>query len=334
MAKYLDDNGLLYLWGKIKSTFALISDIPTKTSDLTNDSHFPVDSAYIHTDNNFTTALKNKLDGIATGAQVNVIETVKVNGTALTPSSKAVDISVPTKTSDIENDSHYAVDASYVHTDNNFTTALKNKLDGVASGAQANVIETVKVNNTALTPSNKAVNITVPTKTSDITNDSDFVSDDSYIHTDNNYTTTEKNKLSNIAAGAQVNVIETIKVNNTALTPSSKAVNITVPTQTSQLTNNSGFQTASDVETAINTALADITGINFEIVQTLPATGVNGTIYLLSNSGTGTNSYDEYIYISNKWEKIGTTDVDLTGYYNTTNLIAVTNAEIDVIVAS
>ena len=37
-----------------------------------------------------------KLGGIAAGAQVNVIETVKVNGTALTPQDKAVNIPVPT----------------------------------------------------------------------------------------------------------------------------------------------------------------------------------------------------------------------------------------------
>ena len=30
-------------------------------------------------------------------------------------------------------------DASYVHTDNNFTTALMNKLDGIAAGAEVNV---------------------------------------------------------------------------------------------------------------------------------------------------------------------------------------------------
>ena len=59
----------------------------------------------------------------------------------------------------------------------------------------------------------------------------------------NDYTTTEKNKLSGIASGAQVNVIETIKVNNTAQTVSSKAVNITVPTKVSDLTNDSGFIT-------------------------------------------------------------------------------------------
>lgn len=46
----------------------------------------------------------------------------------------------------------------------------------------------------------------------------------------NDYTTSEKNKLAGIAEGAQVNVIETIKVNGAALTPTSKVVAITVPT--------------------------------------------------------------------------------------------------------
>lgn len=46
--------------------------------------------------NDYTTDEKTKLKGIATGAQVNVIETVKVNGVALTPTAKAVDVTVPT----------------------------------------------------------------------------------------------------------------------------------------------------------------------------------------------------------------------------------------------
>ena len=44
----------------------------------------------------YTTAEKTKLSGIETGAQVNVIGTVKVNGTALTPdANKAVDVEIP-----------------------------------------------------------------------------------------------------------------------------------------------------------------------------------------------------------------------------------------------
>lgn len=46
----------------------------------------------------------------------------------------------------------------------------------------------------------------------------------------NDYTTAEKNKLGGIAAGAQVNVIESIKVNGRAQAIASKGVNITVPT--------------------------------------------------------------------------------------------------------
>jgi hypothetical protein len=95
-----------------------------------------------HTENteiHVTSADKEKLQGIAAGAEVNVIDTIKVNGTAMAVTSKAVDIAVPTKTSDITNDSNFAVDASYVHTDNNYTTAEKNKLSGIAAGAEVNV---------------------------------------------------------------------------------------------------------------------------------------------------------------------------------------------------
>ena len=63
----------------------------------------------------------------------------------------------------------------------------------------------------------------------------------------NDYTTAEKEKLAAIAAGAQVNTIESIKVNGTAQDVTEKAVNITVPTKTSEITNDSGFITTSDI---------------------------------------------------------------------------------------
>lgn len=54
------------------------------------------DASYVHTDNNYTTNEKNKLEGIESGAEVNDIDTIKVNGTAQTVTSKTVDITVPT----------------------------------------------------------------------------------------------------------------------------------------------------------------------------------------------------------------------------------------------
>ena len=46
--------------------------------------------------NDYTNDEKTKLEGIAAGAQANVIESVKVNGVALDISGKAVDVTVPT----------------------------------------------------------------------------------------------------------------------------------------------------------------------------------------------------------------------------------------------
>ena len=95
-----------------------------------------------------------------------------------------------------------------------------------------------------------------------------------------------------------------------------------VPTTVSSFTNDANYQNASQVTTAINAAIAGISGISFEIVQTLPATGDSGTIYLVpaGQSPTG-DIYAEWIYINSSWEKLGTTAVDLTGMvsYDSTN---------------
>lgn len=122
--------------------------------------------------NDFSNDYKNKLNGIASGAQVNKIETIKVNGTALTPdSNKAVNIDISGKAnaSDVytkaQSDSRYVQDTSYKHTDNNYTTAEKNKLAGIEEEAQVNVIERIYVNDIEQTVRNKAVSIRVENKT-------------------------------------------------------------------------------------------------------------------------------------------------------------------------
>ncbi len=151
----------------------------------------------------------------------------------------------------------------------------------------------------------------------------------------NDYTDDEKSKLGNVAAGAQVNKIETIKVNGVVQDIKTKEVDITVPTDNASLANGAGYQKAAEVQAAINEALSGITGIDFQIVSALPATGVKGTIYLMAHShGTG-DSYDEYIWLptSSKFEKIGNTDIDLSGYLKKTDMVAITNAEIDTITA-
>lgn len=84
------------------------------------------DPNYVHTDNNFTTELKNKLINIEAGAQANV-------QADWTESDSSSDAFIKNKPENL------VQDASYVHTDNNFTTTLKDKLDGIEAGAEANV---------------------------------------------------------------------------------------------------------------------------------------------------------------------------------------------------
>lgn len=135
------------------------------------------------------------------------------------------------------------------------------------------------------------------------------------------------------------NVIEVIQKNGVALTVNNKTVNIEVPTDADiqTLIEAYGYQTATDVDDAITEALADITGIDFQVVQALPQTGEKGVIYLVSNSGAGQNAYDEYIWVdgtpTGSYEKIGTTAVDLSGYVQASEMHALTNTEIDNIFA-
>lgn len=167
--KYLSYEGLQYLWSLLKSRLGGKQDV---IQDLES----------IRTNASTGAGLKTKVDGIAEGAQVNVIETVKVNDTALTVTGKAVNVEVPTAattapimdgTAAVGTSGNWAK-ADHVHpsdtskvdvvagkglSTNDFTDALLQKLNGLEAGGQVNVIETVKVNNTALTVTDKAVSI-------------------------------------------------------------------------------------------------------------------------------------------------------------------------------
>ena len=107
------------------------------------------------------------------------------------------------------------------------------------------------------------------------------------------------------------------------------SIEYAMPTKVSQLTNDSKYQTDAQVNSAIAAAIGQIETIEFQIVTQLPQTGRAQTIYLIANSG---GSHDEYIFIGGKWEKIGTTDIDLSGYMKYTDIREITNSEIDAIV--
>ena len=86
-------------------------------------------------------------------------------------------------------------------------------------------------------------------------------------------------------------------------------------------------------ETYVTQQLANINKKQV-VTSTTQMTDAN-TIYLMANdSGEPNNIYDEYIVVSGKPEKIGTTEVDLTNYVQESELKAITNGEIDTIMGS
>lgn len=104
-----------------------------------------------------------------------------------------------------------------------------------------------------------------------------------------------------------------------------------------------GNKTLEDlgIAKAITDAIGNVTQISFEPVEnfeSLPTVGTVGVFYLVPNNGTGNNNYDEYIWNSttSMYEMIGTiqSEIDLSGYVKTTDIVPLTNDEILTIINS
>lgn len=152
----------------------------------------------------------------------------------------------------------------------------------------------------------------------------------------------DKAKLDGIAAGAQVNVLDGVKVDGTELTITDKKVNIDLSAYAKK-TEVEAVQAVADAampkaggaftgavtiqaptenmnpatKKYVDDAIGGITGVEFKVVDKLPTTGEAGVIYLVAHAhGTG-DIYDEYIWVTDKFEKIGNTDIDLSDYVTT-----------------
>lgn len=53
----------------------------------------------------------------------------------------------------------------------------------------------------------------------------------------------------------------------------------------------------------------------FKVVEELPTTGETNTIYIVKPADKTEGPYAEWIWVDNKWEKIGDTDIQLQNYY-------------------
>lgn len=244
--------------------------------------------------------------------------------------------------------------------------ALDDRVDDlVTQGGEPNTINSITVNGATVTPdAQKTVAITVPTKTSDLTNDGDGASNfatEAYVTTNggkidkisvNNVEQTITNKTVNITVPAKVSelqndgdgttgstfatkkyvddeagTIRAIKVNGTAQTITSKEVDITVPTKLSELTNDADFLTESEIDTKIDTAVTAVFKYKGAVatVADLPATGnTKGDVYDVQSTGVN------YAWSGTAWDALGTY-VDTSLLWAQADLTAMTVAEINAI---
>ena len=202
---------------------------------------------------------------------------------------------------------------------NDYTSAEKTKLSGIAEGANKYVHPSYTAQKSGLykvtVDASGHVSATTAVAKADITGlgipAQDTTYADATTSTHGLMSAADKTKLDGVATGAQANKIESVKVNGTALTiDSSKAVNVDL----------TAYAKSADVTKEIASAVSGVTQIDYSVVESLPSTGKKGIIYLVANSDSGNNIYDEYIYINSKFEKLGSREMDLSSYAKKTDI--------------
>lgn len=76
-------------------------------------------------------------------------------------------------------------------------------------------------------------------------------------------------------------------------------------------------------KTEVRELIGAINTLTIEVVTTLPIQDISATTIYFVGPKSGTNTYDEYVYVGNNWVKIGDTDIDLSDYITSSSLTAV-----------
>lgn len=206
---------------------------------------------------------------------------------------------------------------------NDFTDEYKNKVDNAGNGKYTDLPDKPQINSHELASGNNTLEdlgIEIP----DVSGlakqkDLDTHIQDSAVHVDEE----QKQKWD---AKADKSDIPSDYISESELEGKGYA--------TETFVTDKNYQNDTQVQAAINKAISGITGIDFSVVEQLPDSGEKGIIYLVSNNGKPQNIYDEYIWVEDKFEKIGTTDIDLTEYLKKEDLVEITNGEIDEIIGT
>lgn len=389
---YLNKTGLALVWEKIKNIANTKVDKETGKGLSSND---------------YTSEEKTKLANVASGAQVNVLEGIQKNGTTVSITNKIANITVPTATSELTNDSGFITTSDipegaaasttvplmdstasvgtelafargdHVHpTDTSRAsvsdvTALTGRVgtleDAVGTGGSVDskIEDAIKALDSSIAAtSNQAISsvtitdgkitnstkITVPTNNNQLTNGAGYQTASDVTSAIEAYEyqtasdvsdaiTTAIEDLDSSITSETNKAIASITVVDGKITANTK---ITIPTNNNQLTNGAGYQTAaqvtsaiegygyqtaSDVQTAISTAVStvmDYKGTK-ETVAQLPASGnKQGDVWHV------TEDDGEYAWNGTAWESLGSA-IDLSGYVEEADLVAITSSEINAI---
>lgn len=350
--KYLDQTGLALVWQKIKG--------------ITNNKVDKVDGKGLST-NDYTSDEKTKLANIETGAQVNVLEGVMVNGSTVSVTNKIANIAVPTKTSDITNDSGFITTSDIP--EGAAASITVPKMDGTANAGTE--LAFARGDHVHPTDTSRASASTVTAIASTVVSLDSRVGDlETAVGTggsvDSKIQTAIQGLDSSIAATSN-EAIQAISIVDGKINSSTK---ITIPTNNNQLTNGAGYQTASDVSSAISgkanaaTSLSGygitdaytktetqnyVTGLGYQtasdvnsaisgaITTVMDYKGTKATTAALPTNGnkqgdvwhvTADNS--EYAWNGSAWQELGT-PIDLSGYVQDAELIPISSTTINTI---
>ena len=239
------------------------------------------------------------------------IETVPAGGTTGQVLAKKSNTDGDVEWQDVQPAGDYVEDSNYVHTDNNFSNTYKTNVDNNTSARHTHSNKSVLDEITSTDVSNWNNKSDFSGSYNDLSNKPnipDELKDLSEDSTHRTVTDTEKNTWNNKSDFSG-------SYNDLTNKPTIPDVSGFVTKSVNDLTNYY-LKSETYTQTEINNLINAISTMTLEVVQSLPTTNISTTtIYLVPKITSETNdSYDEYVYVSNNWEHIGSTDIDLSGY--------------------
>ncbi len=181
----------------------------------------------------------------------------------------------------------------------------------------------------------KAEITAIPTKVSQLANDSNYQDDSEVfasISTELNALRTNESSFEIITSnfeGHEYYPVVSLTQTDGKISGSRIQLRPFIDDEVDYLVDKNYLATQRFVTDNVASAVGKITSFEYKIVSSLPSTseGKKGVVYLVAHSGSTTNNvYDEYIFLpaegstAARYEKIGTTDIDLTPYAKKTDI--------------